>query len=1192
MRPEPAARDRGAPDLILNRFFPRGGNLAIDLATAADVALRYRRIDPGDAARLADCAGRVVSLRHPSLARLVDFGPSGRFGWIEAWEAGQRPDGGVPDPAPSKVALLLAEADAAVRAIGCRLDSRSAEDLWALGRRWVVVPSPGRIVRDEPAVPPEPCGAGSAGTGVAVIWQAHDEYEGLVDTLESGPPVGPRSLVLWAPLGSGVTTLFAMLALAARRRGWVPMTSRLLDSGYVGEPSATVLGTLLRSRHVLVLRDLRRLGPEASAHDGGALARFLSSLDARSGRPHLVLTAVSECRDAGASLAPWPSERLTSLVQNIGVPPPVFARCRDEALARSHGWPGAFVRTVIALTGGDAALAYEGGATGLAMVRETAALPETCGLDHDPALQRARGHIRSAMLLAGRGRHADGVRMLRGAIGALARRGAERDAGRAALELARVLWRRGALDQARDALARAHKHGTKSGDTRGIVAGLVLQGWVEMHGDRLAEAESILLTARTAAEHAAHDDARAAAGVSLALCYRWQDRWAEAARALSLIPTSGESDGRADAVAERSAAPVGVAAPEAGDPVTLPVGCPYMLAGALRALVACGSGDLGVAVRELRHVREGGPDAAMTGTSPGWYAAAVSLRVHGALGDSGAIRRAVAHGITAARASREPLGVLELRVAEAEALLDAGDAKALAAALVRLRRWRRLRIPALHQRRIDRLAGGREAPVCVEPPERPPLARPEAWRVLATCGDAADERELAERVCQCVRRTLGAHAVGAFAAVESAPEVVARAGAAGAEPRTALLGRVLASGLLVGPERTALGVETAVPLRYGGLVIGAVHVRWTAIARPEAASVRAALHAAALVLGPAVRAWLDARAPGAGDRNEDGLLGCSVAMERVREQVRRAASAPFPVLVHGESGTGKELVARMLHRTGPRRGRRFCALNCAAIGDDLFEAELFGHARGAFTGAVTDRAGLFEEADGGTLFLDEVGELSARAQAKLLRAIQENEVRRIGENVNRRVDVRIVAATNRRLEADVADGRFRQDLFFRLDVVRISIPPLRERPEDLPDLAARFWREATTRTGSQAVLAPATLTALARHAWPGNARELQNVLSAVAVRAPRRGPVGPAWLPPAVTGLPPDDPETIGTLADARRQFDERYVRHALARCGGRRAKAAAALGLTRQGLAKLVDRLGLASDSVSQSGSRQSLPE
>ncbi len=182
----------------------------------------------------------------------------------------------------------------------------------------------------------------------------------------------------------------------------------------------------------------------------------------------------------------------------------------------------------------------------------------------------------------------------------------------------------------------------------------------------------------------------------------------------------------------------------------------------------------------------------------------------------------------------------------------------------------------------------------------------------------------------------------------------------------------------------------------------------------------------------------------------------------------------------GESGVGKELVARAIHCLSPRRERRFCDLNCAALPDELLESELFGHARGAFTGAITERAGLVEDADGGTLFLDEVVDLSPRAQAKLLRVLQQQEVRRVGESFSRKVDVRIVSAVNRDLRAESAAGRFRQDLLYRLDVIRIRVPPLRERPEDIPLLAQHFWRIVAPRVGTRAVLAHSTVTALAR----------------------------------------------------------------------------------------------------------------
>ena len=215
-------------------------------------------------------------------------------------------------------------------------------------------------------------------------------------------------------------------------------------------------------------------------------------------------------------------------------------------------------------------------------------------------------------------------------------------------------------------------------------------------------------------------------------------------------------------------------------------------------------------------------------------------------------------------------------------------------------------------------------------------------------------------------------------------------------------------------------------------------------------------------------------------------------MDELRSAVRRVAESPYPVLVTGESGSGKELVARAIHRLSRRTDRCFGAVNCAALTDELVEAELFGCARGAFTGAVTERAGLFEAADRGTLFLDEVGELSARAQAKLLRVLQDGEIRRLGENLPRRVDVRVVSATNRPLEADVSTGRFREDLLYRVDVLRIALPPLRDRDDDVLLLAEHFWRQAQSVTGSR--VGPLSLAGqrpaarerhrLAGRAWP------------------------------------------------------------------------------------------------------------
>ena len=309
---------------------------------------------------------------------------------------------------------------------------------------------------------------------------------------------------------------------------------------------------------------------------------------------------------------------------------------------------------------------------------------------------------------------------------------------------------------------------------------------------------------------------------------------------------------------------------------------------------------------------------------------------------------------------------------------------------------------------------------------------------------------------------------------------------------------------------------------------------------------------------------------------EDTLLGGSVVMQDVRSQIALAARAPFPVLIRGESGCGKELAARAIHALGPRRHRRCAAINCAALPDELIESELFGHVRGAFTGASADRAGLFDDADGGTLFLDEVGELGGRAQAKLLRVLQDGEVRRVGENHARRVDVRVIAATNVSLEDAVRRGTFRADLFYRLDVVRVRMPSLRERREDIPTLARHFWQECTARVGSRARLEGRALDALVRYDWPGNVRQLQNTLAALAVRVPGRGRVGVEDLPPEVRRQDGAGAVVRTGLDAARREFEVTFVRDALTRAGGRPSSAARDLGVTRQGLSKLVRRLGL----------------
>jgi DNA-binding NtrC family response regulator len=449
--------------------------------------------------------------------------------------------------------------------------------------------------------------------------------------------------------------------------------------------------------------------------------------------------------------------------------------------------------------------------------------------------------------------------------------------------------------------------------------------------------------------------------------------------------------------------------------------------------------------------------------------------------------------------------------------------------------------------------------------------------ILRTCQESDDPSQALSRVAVRLHDALATSAMAIVIHDRDRPHAVAHAGAF--MPTAANLeiaSRVLDTGVAVPLANRGPVDEAAWPIRYGTTVVGALWCHWSMGVPLMPQDVAGILGLAATAAAPAVYEVSErVRAPQTMAAMIPDLVGESAAMTAVRQAVIRAAASPFPVLIEGESGSGKELVARAVHAMSVRRGRRFCALNCAAIADELVEAELFGHTRGAFTGAVAERLGLFEEAQGGTLFLDEVAELSSRVQAKLLRTLQEGEVRRLGESSTRKVDARIVAATNRPLGGEVNGGRFRNDLRYRLDVLRISIAPLRERLEDLPLLVRHTWALLSKRTGSRAVLSPSALGLLGSYDWPGNVRELQNVLASVMVAGPQRGVIGPQGLPSHITRT--SAMVSRATLAEARREFEERYVRAALARAGGRVLVAARDLGVSRQGLSKLTARLGLA---------------
>jgi two-component system response regulator AtoC len=315
------------------------------------------------------------------------------------------------------------------------------------------------------------------------------------------------------------------------------------------------------------------------------------------------------------------------------------------------------------------------------------------------------------------------------------------------------------------------------------------------------------------------------------------------------------------------------------------------------------------------------------------------------------------------------------------------------------------------------------------------------------------------------------------------------------------------------------------------------------------------------------------------------LVAEAPPMKEVLRVMQKVAAVPSTVLIEGESGTGKEVVARAIHDLSPRADRPFVAVNCGAIPEQLIESELFGHAKGAFTDARQAKRGLFEEADTGTILLDEVGELPLLVQPALLRVLQEGEVRRVGDARTARVDVRVIAATNRDLAEMVASGRFREDLFYRLNVVGLKLPPLRERPEDIPALAQRFLERHAARLGEPPRrLSAEAVSLLSRYRYPGNVRELENALERALILNDGIE-IGPDALPEAMQDAAvPSDPPPVLDLADpqdlsvkrAQRALEAHLIRRALSRTGGNRSKAAELLELSPRALLYKIREYGL----------------
>jgi two-component system, NtrC family, response regulator AtoC len=308
----------------------------------------------------------------------------------------------------------------------------------------------------------------------------------------------------------------------------------------------------------------------------------------------------------------------------------------------------------------------------------------------------------------------------------------------------------------------------------------------------------------------------------------------------------------------------------------------------------------------------------------------------------------------------------------------------------------------------------------------------------------------------------------------------------------------------------------------------------------------------------------------------ENIVGRSTQMLQVYKTIARVAEGRSTVLLMGESGTGKELIARAIHFNSPRGPRPFVAVDCSSLAETLLESELFGHVRGAFTGAVTAKKGLFEEADSGTCFLDEIGDISPAMQAKLLRVLQEHEIKRVGDTETIKIDVRIVAATNKNLEGLVAEKKFREDLFYRLNVVSIHLPSLRERPEDIPLLADHFLSKFAAQNNKPASrISPEAMDILIRYGWPGNVRELENVIERTVTLSsanlilpedlPRRLQLEPAQMD--LKSLPSRIPLS---------ELEKLYIQKVLEETGGNKKRAADILGIDRRTLYRMATRLGL----------------
>ena len=917
------------PQMLADRFLPSGAAW-IDLATGEHVRVHIAQAGSAreQMAWSTRCAA-LANLRHALINPLIDYGLAdlGRTFEAYATHGTVRADG-------ASAEALLTHATTFLQAHGIAL-TRPLADFVLRGVS--AGSSRPRSDKRSEAGKTRPLG---------IVLQRRAAFDAIGDALDGAQPGGACVVSITGEASSGLRTLRLVAARIARLKGYVPVAPLVLHT------HPWIVERLL-ARHVCVIGD----DPQDGDDQAAAITSLLMRLSSASPRRHLVLSFV---RSTGRSAAP--SVRIDPMGMRA-LAAMVFVDRRQgpspeqlfDAARRSEGRPGQFLAHLGAdLTGPPRSAAMVAHETAQPYV--VTATPEAVARHGRTAGLLGRA-LERADVLARAGRHGSAWRLLSRAARLWSARGELQEAARCSLGLGWLALDRARIEAAVHAFeqARALCPGGQTSVMATIGLGVA---WTD--AGRLVEAEAALRTSMMAAGSLANRAVMAQAAAGLGRCLYWQGRYDEVASALRAAAETGDSSAE-----------------------TARVVCTM-------ARVHLAEGAIASAVRGARQAL----DLAIQTHEPRIVSSAyrVLAAAVGAAGDPHSAARHILDGLRVATAAHLPLAAARLRLTGADLEIASGAASDARRAAERLAvaaaHWPRLL--KFHARAVlSRATGaGLDAETrafidgsgavaisrALSAAAANPVADLEAFLDLGHT--ASDDRSALDRICAELLNRLRAASILVAA---PAPErrIIAVCGRPWhGDPGVAW--RALGCGTSVVLDPSAEPCQAAEPLRYGGEVIGALAARWTAGTVLDAARTAALMRVGALAIAANVRALLDRAAPESSAPAWQDLLGDSPPTRSLRDAITRAARAPFPVLVEGESGSGKELVARAIHRLSARRDRRFCALNCAALSDDLLETELFGHARGAFTGAIGERAGLFEEADGGTLFLDEIAELSGR----------------------------------------------------------------------------------------------------------------------------------------------------------------------------------------------------------------------